>query len=226
MVHKVNNWTFLEHVNKKLWLCKCDCGATKIVNKDNILIGKSKSCGCHRKLLRSQNRIQNKYIICENIVIFQTINDNINFIIDTEELDKIKNYTWEISDSGYIYCRYTNNYKTNRIYLHKIIANTNQECDHINRVKLDNRKCNLRTCNNKENSRNQSLKTSNKSGVIGVRSIRNKWESRIMVDGRVVYLGLYNNLIEAIIIRLQAEIKYFGEFAPQKHLFEKYLKKR
>lgn len=28
------------------WLCKCDCGATQIVNKGNLISGHTKSCGC------------------------------------------------------------------------------------------------------------------------------------------------------------------------------------
>jgi len=32
--------------NKHLWLCKCDCGAEKIVVADNLSSRKSKSCGC------------------------------------------------------------------------------------------------------------------------------------------------------------------------------------
>lgn len=36
--------------------------------------------------------------------------------------------------------------------------------------------------------------------------------------------SLYNkdDKIDAIKARLKAEIKYFGEFAPQKHLYEQY----
>lgn len=35
--------------NRKLWLCKCDCGNEKIVSSKCLLGGNTKSCGCYRK---------------------------------------------------------------------------------------------------------------------------------------------------------------------------------
>lgn len=35
-------------------------------------------------------------------------------------------------------------------------------------------------------------------------------------------LGRYSTEEEALIVRLKAEKKYFGEFAPQRDLFEQY----
>jgi hypothetical protein len=31
------------------WLCKCDCGATHIVNSNHFIFQKVRSCGCLRK---------------------------------------------------------------------------------------------------------------------------------------------------------------------------------
>ena len=46
--------------------------------------------------------------------------------------------------------------------------------------------------------------------------------SYININGRQIHLGLFQNKEDAIKIRLKAEAKYYGEFAPQKHLFEQY----
>lgn len=35
-----------DYRNKHLWLCKCDCGNTKVIVSDNLSSGKSNSCGC------------------------------------------------------------------------------------------------------------------------------------------------------------------------------------
>lgn len=30
------------------WLCKCDCGNSKVINSNNLISGRSQSCGCER----------------------------------------------------------------------------------------------------------------------------------------------------------------------------------
>ena len=47
-------WTVLEEAGRtKLqqvrWLCRCDCGSERIVNGQDLISGKSQSCGCSRK---------------------------------------------------------------------------------------------------------------------------------------------------------------------------------
>ena len=54
------------------------------------------------------------------------------------------------------------------------------------------------------------------------REDRSKWTSRINVNGKTISLGSFKEKHDAIIARLSAEAKYLGEFAPQKHLFERY----
>ena len=97
--------------------------------------------------------------------------------------------------------------------------------DHHNRNKLDNRSCNLVMCTQQENVRNKSKQKNNKSGFTGVSwdKSRNKWIVLIEIDKKTPkYIGRFSNKEEAIRARLQAEMKYFGEFAPQRHLFKQY----
>lgn len=67
-------------------------------------------------------------------------------------------------------------------------------------------------------------KKNNTSGFIGVSwdSSYNKWKSYIRVDGKKKNLGRFANKNDAVKVRLQAEAEYYGEFAPQRHLFEEY----
>ena len=82
--------------------------------------------------------------------------------------------------------------------------------DHINGDTMDNRIVNLRSGTNKENCRNQKISRTNTSGVTGVtwRQKLNKWEARIRVDGKRIYLGVFEDLQSAAAARKQAEKKY------------------
>lgn len=43
----------LDHVkNKAFWLCKCECGNTKVVSGDKLRSGNTKSCGCIQDKVR------------------------------------------------------------------------------------------------------------------------------------------------------------------------------
>lgn len=44
--------------NRKQWLCRCQCGTEKYVDENNLLFGKSKSCGC-AAVERGKSRAKN-----------------------------------------------------------------------------------------------------------------------------------------------------------------------
>jgi len=84
------------------------------------------------------------------------------------------------------------------------------QIDHINRIRNDNRICNLRDVDHKLNMGNNSKNT---SGYPGVRYEGNKWRAQIGVEGRTIILGRFDTKEEAIQIRKEAETKYnfYGE---------------
>ena len=57
---------------------------------------------------------------------------------------------------------------------------------------------------------------------MGVSYDRGAYRARIGYNHKKINLGSYKNLEDAIVARLRAEKEYFGEFAPQRDLFEKY----
>jgi hypothetical protein len=80
--------------------------------------------------------------------------------------------------------------------------------DHINGVRSDNRLANLRLATKAQNRMNSP------SARNGVRlHLCGKWEARISVDKRYIYLGLFSTREEAKAVRDQAAIKLHGEFA-------------
>lgn len=59
---RFNYWTVVSYshrANHLSWyLCKCECGAEKLVPSQNLKNGRSKSCGCFRKVYLSKLRRQ------------------------------------------------------------------------------------------------------------------------------------------------------------------------
>jgi hypothetical protein len=98
------------------------------------------------------------------------------------------------------------------------------EIDHIDKNPRNNQKENLRICTHKENCKNGKISTNNTSGFTGVTfdKSRNKYQAQLSIEGKMILLGRFDDLESAICARLKGERFYFGDFAPQKHLFEKY----
>lgn len=97
--------------------------------------------------------------------------------------------------------------------------------DHINRNKADCRKENLRIVKQRINNLNRNAQSTNKTGIIGVEFsiLQNRWIAKISahLNHRLtLYQGKDKN--KAIEARLNAELYYYQENAPQKYLFEQY----
>jgi hypothetical protein len=146
-------------------------------------------------------------------------------LIDEEDLHLLENYNkWRIDKLGYVVTqkewKAINGVRQRKAFkLHRAILGVTDrklEVDHINHNPLDNRKSNLRICSRIENGSNLSIKKNNTSGFPGVSwsKERKKWVAGIMVKYRMVALGRYDTIEEAISVRLFAEDHYFGEFAP------------
>jgi hypothetical protein len=43
--------------HSKLWTCRCSCGTEKEVRQDNLLSGKSGSCGCRHEVSRETRQL-------------------------------------------------------------------------------------------------------------------------------------------------------------------------
>lgn len=145
------------------------------------------------------------------------------FWFDLEDYDKIKNYCWYLAGHGYLKARSlkSDNFKADKIYLHRVVmdAKDNEIIDHIhhnkNEYNRDNRKSNLRIVGYSENGMNATISKNNKSGYRGVyfNNKYQKWETKIHVNGKDVYLGRYDDLTMAVKARHDAELKYYGEYS-------------
>jgi hypothetical protein len=209
---------------KSLWECKCDCGNIVIVVGGGLKSKSTQSCGCLRKdmyflAMKKYNTydLSGDYGKC-------FLSEQKYFLFDKEDFEKINFFYWYLTNANYVI---TYNPRTKKyILFSRFISNAspNEIVDHENRNPLDNRKSNLRITDATGNSINRSISSNNTSGIIGVSwsKTKNKWRSFVSVQKKFIHLGYFKNFEDAVKARLVAENLYYGDFAPQRHLYEKY----
>lgn len=91
----------------------------------------------------------------------------------------------------------------------------NEEIDHINSIKDDNRLTNLRQATRSQNCMNMKLRSDNKSGFKGVywREHAKRFTASIWKDGKRKTLGYFDTAEQAHKAYVQASINVHGEFA-------------
>ena len=144
------------------------------------------------------------YIKCENP------NTGDLFSIDKEDLEIVKKEKfWHIDKSnGYV--------RTGKgIKLHRLIMKCDKNLcvDHINGIRNDNRKINLRICSHNENAKNLKLSTLSSTGFKGVTRRGNKFRAKITNNGKQICLGTFENITDAINAYDLANVLYFGKYA-------------
>ena len=89
------------------------------------------------------------------------------------------------------------------------------QIDHINNVRNDNRIVNLREATHAQNQANQKIQVGGTSQYKGVcwHKKHKKWQARVMVNYKRIYLGYYDNEKEAALAYNKAALELFGEYA-------------
>lgn len=87
--------------------------------------------------------------------------------------------------------------------------------DHIDSNPSNNRIENLREATHSQNCFNRSKPIHNTSGIKGVNwhNSTKKWEVRVMIFGKRLNFGRFNNLELAELVAIEARDKYHGKFA-------------
>lgn len=149
-----------------------------------------------------------------DLVIMKTITltQNKVAIVDDDDYEYLSQWKWYYNRSGYA----TRNESGHQILLHRLLIESGDDyVDHINRNKLDNRKCNLRICSNSQNQANSTKRSNNTSGYKGVSFNKQskKWTAQITVNKNRIHLGYFDSPEDAAIEYDKYAREYFGEFA-------------
>lgn len=122
-------------------------------------------------------------------------------LIDEEDLPLVSRHSWYAteSDAGiwYAFAGYQDEYgRTRQLAMHRFLLDPPDalDVDHVNSDGLDNRRSNLRIATRQQNTFNQRLRSTNKSGYKGVSYCRqtSRWKAQIKFEGRAVTLGRFD----------------------------------
>lgn len=109
----------------------------------------------------------------------------IEYKLDPEDVWILSQYTWYLTDTGYLATRAKQDSPVGKpkelIYMHRLVMMPPKgvEIDHINRIKTDNRKENLRYADRSLNCSNIGIQINNTSGQTGVSfcKLKKKWRA-------------------------------------------------
>ena len=131
--------------------------------------------------------------------------------VSNDKFDLVKDSAWVLSASGYVID------SKSKVYLHRLLTNCPKDMvvDHKNHDTLDNRCSNLRVCSNKENVRNARLRSDSTTMYKGVHldKEKRKFLSSIFFNGKNIFLGYFENKIDAARAYDKKAKELFGEFA-------------
>lgn len=146
--------------------------------------------------------------------------------VDDEDYEKLMKYSWNAhkhsnSDTIYYASRGVKVLGIKKVIGFKMhrqimgVIDPKISVDHINGDSLDNRRCNLRVCAHKENTRNRKKSENKSSPYKGLwwNKRSKKWQAAIRFEGKAYHLRYFIDPIEAAEAYNKAAIKYFGEYA-------------
>ena len=149
----------------------------------------------------------------------KVFNTDFYLLIDNDDFDRVKKHRWyKVKTNNKVYFKTYIDRKL--VSIHRFILGINDssiQVDHIDGNTSNNQKSNLRVCNAEENARNRRVSNKSRKRKKGVYFCKIKDKkyiyAKIIVNGKVFYLGYFKTINEAAKAYDEEAKKYFGEFA-------------
>ena len=144
-------------------------------------------------------------------------------LVDDEDFDFLSQWKWCVDSKGYAkrtVClgKIDGKKKYRTLLMHRVLLNPgpDQEVDHRNRIRSDNRRINLRLCTQNQNHFNCEVPkksgTSKYRGVIWCKRDK-RWIAQLRFNRKHVLRKAFPTEVEAALAYNEAAKMYHGEFA-------------
>lgn len=191
----------------RYWACRCSCGEQKVVRQSNLLIGKTKSCGCLQKEVASQTHKQDL-----NGMTFGYL----QVLGELAERAKDNSVQWACA------CRCGNQAIVSQ---ESLVGGHTRSCGCAQREWSSRHAGGMRKGIEKRRIEDvvvpalkKRLSRNNTTGVKGVHPVKNKnggpirYQATIGLKRQIIRLGVFDTVAEAAIARREAEIRYYEPY--------------
>lgn len=195
------------------WICLCSCGEKKRRSAFSLIKGKAISCGCAALEIAEGRRarfLDLTQSTLKEILHYDQDSGVFTWLESIALRIKVGSVAGSKSPNGYVYIKIgPRRYAAHHLawlYVHG--AMPEDQIDHRNLIRDDNRISNLRESDAFLNRQNTKLQRNNTSGFKGVSGCRNgRWSAEIMVNRKTIRLGSFPTPAEASEAYLAAKRK-------------------
>lgn len=133
-------------------------------------------------------------------------------MVDDTLYEELNQFPWQLHSKGYIIRYFKDSYELMHARVLGVVSNVTIDIDHLNGLKHDNQKQNLRLTTRATNLQNNGLRKDCTSGFKGVTFSKKlgKYQAKISFLGERIHAGTFLTAQEAANAYDQLALKYYG----------------